>query len=193
MAKITVNMKEILKVLATFENGTAFAREVLGKVEGKTFNGVNATLAAAVKPGYVTKEKAMFGEGEGAKILTRYTITEAGKEVISEDETEVSMTEDELQNKMQKLADKMGKEQFGIAFIAKIMEHKDDPEIHKLLDSEVAKEMLEEKGLEKENLLNCFPAFMEFIVEVAEKDPSAQKTVMDLTAKLVTELEASIK
>jgi len=93
MAKITVNMKEILKVLATFENGTAFAREVLGKVEGKTFNGVNATLAAAVKPGYVTKEKAMFGEGEGAKILTRYTITEAGKEVIAEDETDGEVAE----------------------------------------------------------------------------------------------------
>lgn len=93
MAKITVNMKEILKVLATFENG-AFAREVLGKVEGKTFNGVNATLAAAVKPGYVVKEKALFGEGtEEAKVLTRYTLTEAGKEVIAEDETDAEDAE----------------------------------------------------------------------------------------------------
>ena len=55
MAKITENMKVVLGVLATFEKG-AFAREVLEKVEGKTFNGVNATLAAAAGKGYAVKE-----------------------------------------------------------------------------------------------------------------------------------------
>lgn len=93
MAKITENMKVVLGVLATFEKG-AFAREVLEKVEGKTFNGVNATLAAAAGKGYAVKEKALFGEGtEGAKVLTRYTITEAGKEVIAEDETDAEDAE----------------------------------------------------------------------------------------------------
>lgn len=87
MTKITKNMVEVLRVLAGFKDGVAFAREVLDKMEGKTFNGVNATLAAAAGKGYATKEKAVFGEGEGAKMLTRYTITEAGREVIVEDET----------------------------------------------------------------------------------------------------------
>jgi len=86
MAKLTKNMVEVLGVLKDFENG-AFAREVLNKMEGKTFNGVNATLAAAAGKGFCTKVKAVFGEGEGAKMLTKYTITEAGVEAITaEDE-----------------------------------------------------------------------------------------------------------
>lgn len=83
MAKMTKNMVEVLGVLATFEKG-AFAREVLAKVEGKTFNGVNATLAAAAGKGYCTKVKAVFGEGEGAKMLTKYTITEEGVKAVEE-------------------------------------------------------------------------------------------------------------
>lgn len=83
MAKLTKNMVEVLGVLKDFEKG-AFAREVLAKVEGKTFNGVNATLAAAAGKGFCTKVKAVFGEGEGegAKMLTKYTITEAGVKAI---------------------------------------------------------------------------------------------------------------
>lgn len=83
MAKMTKNMVEVLGVLKDFEKG-AFAREVLAKVEGKTFNGVNATLAAAAGKGYCTKVKAVYGEGEGAKMLTKYTITEDGVKAVDE-------------------------------------------------------------------------------------------------------------
>ena len=89
MTKITENMKAVLGALATFEDG-AFAREVLGKMEGKTFNGVNATLAAAEKKGFCTKVKAVCGE----KMLTKYTITEAGNEVIAETEEVAEETEE---------------------------------------------------------------------------------------------------
>lgn len=92
MAKLTKNMVEVLGVLKDFKKG-AFAREVLAKVEGKTFNGVNATLAAAAGKGFCTKVKAVFGEGEGAKMLTKYTITEAGVEAIAEDETDAEDAE----------------------------------------------------------------------------------------------------
>ena len=74
MVKVTENMKAVLAVLAERENGAGFAREVLGAMEGKTFNGVNATLAAAAGKGFCTKEKAVFGD----KMLTKYTLTEAG-------------------------------------------------------------------------------------------------------------------
>ena len=83
MVKVTENMKAVLAVLAERENGTGFAREVLGAMKGKTFNGVNATLAAAAGKGFCTKEKAVFGEGENAKMLTRYQITEEGRKAIA--------------------------------------------------------------------------------------------------------------
>ena len=86
-------MVEVLGVLKDFENG-AFAREVLNKMEGKTFNGVNATLAAAAGKGFCTKVKAVFGEGEGAKMLTKYTITDAGVEAIETPEEEETPSED---------------------------------------------------------------------------------------------------
>ena len=93
MAKVkglTDNMVAVLRVLAGREGGAGFAREVLGAMEGKTFNGGNATLAAAAGKGWATKEKAVFGEGENAKMLTKYTITDAGREVIATDEEEVA-------------------------------------------------------------------------------------------------------
>lgn len=83
MAKVkglTENMVAVLKVLAAREGGKGFAREVFEAMEGKTFNGVNATLAAAAGKGWVTKAKDVFGD----KMLTKYTITEAGAEVIAE-------------------------------------------------------------------------------------------------------------
>ena len=83
MVKVTENMKAVLAVLAERENGAGFAREVLDAMEGKTFNGVNATLAAAAGKGFCTKEKAVFGEGENAKMLTRYQITEEGRKAIA--------------------------------------------------------------------------------------------------------------
>lgn len=78
-------MKAVLAVLAERENGAGFAREVLGAMKSKTFNGVNATLAAAAGKGFCTKEKAVFGEGENAKMLTRYTITAEGRAVITKE------------------------------------------------------------------------------------------------------------
>ena len=83
MVKVTENMKAVLAVLAERENGAGFAREVLGAMKGKTFNGVNATLAAAAGKGFCTKEKAVFGEGENAKMLTRYQISEEGRKAIA--------------------------------------------------------------------------------------------------------------
>lgn len=79
--KLTENMVAVLKVLADREGGKGFAREVLAdeRLKGKTFNGVNATLAAAAGKGLVTKAKGVFEE----KMLTCYTITEAGREAIA--------------------------------------------------------------------------------------------------------------
>lgn len=94
MAKLTKNMVEVLGVLKDFKKG-AFAREVLAKVEGKTFNGVNATLAAAAGKGFCTKVKALFGEGtEGAKMLTKYTITEEGVKAVEEADAPETPVED---------------------------------------------------------------------------------------------------
>ena len=78
MVGMNANYKEVAGVLRTFEGGKAFAREVLNKmVEGgskRTFNSVNATLAAMAGKGLCNKEKAVFGD----KMLTQYTLTEAG-------------------------------------------------------------------------------------------------------------------
>lgn len=74
MVGMNANYKEVAGVLRTFEGGTAFAREVLNKMEGRTFNSVNATLAAMATKGYVNKAKAVYND----KMLTKYTLTEAG-------------------------------------------------------------------------------------------------------------------
>lgn len=78
---LTENMVAVLKVLGAREDGKGFAREVLANeaLKGKTFNGVNATLAAAATKGWATKAKAVLGD----KMLTCYTITDAGREVIA--------------------------------------------------------------------------------------------------------------
>ena len=78
MVGMNANYKEVAGVLRTFENGSAFAREVLNKMveagSKRTFNSVNATLAAMATKGYVSKEKAVYND----KMLTKYTLTEAG-------------------------------------------------------------------------------------------------------------------
>lgn len=89
MVGMNANYKEVAKVLAGFENGTAFSREVFNKMQAdgskRTFNSVNATLAAMAGKGYVNKVKAVF-EAE-AKILTKYTLTAEGlAELEKEDE-----------------------------------------------------------------------------------------------------------
>ena len=68
--KLTANQEAILKVLGeNFAEG-AFAAEVLEKVEGKTFNAVNATLASLASKGLVSKTKGIFND----KMLTKYTV-----------------------------------------------------------------------------------------------------------------------
>lgn len=81
MAKVVgmnANYKEVAGVLREFEGGKAFARQVLEKMVAngskRTFNSVNATLAAMAGKGYVDKAKAVFND----KMLTQYTLTEAG-------------------------------------------------------------------------------------------------------------------
>lgn len=74
MVGMNANYKEVAGVLRTFEGGAAFAREVFNKMEGRTFNSVNATLAAMAGKGYVSKVKAVFED----KMLTKYTLTAEG-------------------------------------------------------------------------------------------------------------------
>ena len=81
MVKVTENMKAVLAVLADREDGKGFARQVLAdkRLAGKTFNGVNATLAAAAGKGLCTKAKAVFED----KMLTQYQITDEGRKAIA--------------------------------------------------------------------------------------------------------------
>lgn len=78
MVGMNANYKEIAGVLKTFEGEKAFARQVLDKMVAngskRTFNSVNATLAAMAGKGFVNKEKAVFGD----KMLTQYTLTAEG-------------------------------------------------------------------------------------------------------------------
>jgi len=77
MIGMNENYRGVAKVLDLL-GGTAFARQVLNKIieagENRTFNSVNATLAAMATKGYVTKAKDVFED----KMLTKYTLTEAG-------------------------------------------------------------------------------------------------------------------
>ena len=78
MVGMNANYKEVAGVLREFEGGKAFARQVLDKMVAngstRTFNSVNATLAAMAGKGYVSKEKAVYND----KLLTCYTLTAEG-------------------------------------------------------------------------------------------------------------------
>ena len=93
MVKVTENMKAVLAVLADREDGKGFARQVLAdkRLAGKTFNGVNATLAAAAGKGLCTKAKAVFED----KMLTCYTITDLGREVAGASNEDAEATDAE--------------------------------------------------------------------------------------------------
>lgn len=88
MNGMNANYKEIAGVLRTFEGGKAYSREVYDKMvaEGskRTFNSVNATLAAMAGKGYVDKTKGLYNE----KLLTCYTLTEAGLAELDKEEGE---------------------------------------------------------------------------------------------------------
>lgn len=75
--KITAKMELVMKALREVNEGKgAFAREVLNylnehyadRVELKTFNGVNATLAYCVKAELLSSKKGVYDE----KMLTQY-------------------------------------------------------------------------------------------------------------------------
>lgn len=78
MVGMNANYKEVAGVLREFEGGAAFARQVLDKMVAngstRTFNSVNATLAAMAGKGYVDKAKGVFND----KMLTKYTLTAEG-------------------------------------------------------------------------------------------------------------------
>lgn len=82
--KLNANGREVLGVLKDLEAGAGFAKDVLEKINAnggkRTFNSVNATLAAVEKQGYVSKCKAVCGE----KFLTKYTITDKAIKELTE-------------------------------------------------------------------------------------------------------------
>ena len=90
MVGMNANYREVAMVLKGFENGTAFSREVFNKMQAdgskRTFNSVNATLAAMAGKGYVEKKKEICEAQE--KILTRYTLTELGLQELAKKEDE---------------------------------------------------------------------------------------------------------
>src|SRR5574344_38820 len=90
MVGMNANYKEVAGVLREFDKGSAFAREVFDKMVAsgakRTFNSVNATLAAMAGKGYVNKEKAVFNE----KMLTRYTLTVEGLAELDKPEDEAT-------------------------------------------------------------------------------------------------------
>lgn len=95
MVGMNANYKEVAGVLREFDKGSAFAREVFDKMVAsgakRTFNSVNATLAAMAGKGYVNKEKAVYND----KMLTKYTLTEAGiAELDKTDEAKTAEVED---------------------------------------------------------------------------------------------------
>ena len=93
MVGMNANYKEVAGVLKTFEGGKAFARQVLDKMVAngsqRTFNSVNATLAAMAGKGFVNKEKAVFGD----KMLTQYTLNEIGLAELDKEDKEDTATE----------------------------------------------------------------------------------------------------
>ena len=93
---MNANYKEVAEVLRTFENGSAFAREVLDKMVAagskRTFNSVNATLAAMAGKGYVSKKKDVYKD----KMLTRYTLTEAGANELDNDNNDADTDNSEV-------------------------------------------------------------------------------------------------
>ena len=96
MVGMNANYREVAGVLRTFENGTAFAREVLNKMveagSKRTFNSINATLTTTATKGYVDKAKGVYND----KMLTKYTLTAEGiAELDKETEAEAEVEDAE--------------------------------------------------------------------------------------------------
>ena len=60
--------------------GTGFTREISRMIPNRTPNSVIATLASMNKAGYLVKEKGVFED----KMLTKYTVTDAGRDAFNE-------------------------------------------------------------------------------------------------------------
>lgn len=88
MVGMNANYKEVATVLAGFEGGKAFSREVFNAMVAngskRTFNSVNATLAAMAGKGFVSKAKGLYEKEE--KVLTCYTLTDAGRAELEKEE-----------------------------------------------------------------------------------------------------------
>ncbi len=82
VVKVTAKMNAAMDAVKEI-GGSAFAREVLAyldektpdRTELKTFNAVNATLAAIAGKELMTKAKDICGD----KILTKYTLVEVAE------------------------------------------------------------------------------------------------------------------
>ena len=94
MNGMNANYKEVARVLEGFAEGKAFSREVFNKMvemgSKRTFNSVNATLAAMAGKGYVTKKKALYEAEE--KVLTQYTLTNEGRAELNKEEDATAET-----------------------------------------------------------------------------------------------------
>jgi DNA-binding MarR family transcriptional regulator len=93
MAKVKFNANYVETMGAVLGNeGAGFSREIARILSKRTFNSVNATLAAMAKAGYLDKSKGIFEE----KMLTKYTVTDAGREAYAKAtaETEEEVTEE---------------------------------------------------------------------------------------------------
>ena len=97
MVGMNANYKEVAGVLRTFEGEKAFAREVLNKMveagSKRTFNSVNATLAAMATKGYVSKAKGVYND----KMLTQYTLTDEGRAELDKEEVAVEATPEDAE------------------------------------------------------------------------------------------------
>lgn len=68
--KLTEKQENILTILKEQFNGSAFAEDVVEKVEGLTIQSVRATLSSLAPKGLVSKAK----EARGDKMYTKYTV-----------------------------------------------------------------------------------------------------------------------
>lgn len=68
--KLTDKQERILNILKEEFNGSAFAEDVIEKVEGLTIQSVRATLSSLATKNLVSKNK----EARGDKMLTKYTV-----------------------------------------------------------------------------------------------------------------------
>ena len=69
--KLTDKQEKILNILKEDFAGSAFAEDIVEKMEGITVQSVRATLSSLAPKGLVSKAK----EARGEKMLTKYTVT----------------------------------------------------------------------------------------------------------------------